>query len=212
MAAAGVGHWVLKVTDGTTLFNGDALGPSTAYAKSRGVHVWVWGYVRDSRFADPAVQGELLGKRATALGANGVVIDVEREWLKDDPSVVPLMTALRRGYPTGPVYASSYSTLTLHQEFPFDRFTAVCDGWMPQVYQTPQARWAQRSFGEFRALGKGVILTGIGSHEMGSASDTLAFLTACRALDVVCNLWVYEQMNAAMWDTVTTLLQEATGV
>ena len=212
MTGAGVGHWVLKITDGTALFNGDALGPAVAYARAQGLHVWVWGYVRDARYADPAAQGTLLGRRAEALGANGAVIDVESEWLNPDASAAPLVAALRNQFSGGPLYASSYSTTTLHSEFPFKQFTALCDGWMPQVYQTPQDQWAERSLAEFRALGKDVILTGIGSAQMGTVADTQAFLGACRQAEVVCNLWVYEQMTEPMWEAVSNATNAAAGV
>jgi hypothetical protein len=52
------------------------------------------------------------------------------------------------------------------------------------------------------------MLAGIGSTEMGSASDTTEFLQMCKTIDVACNLWEYSQMNEAMWQVV----RGATGV
>lgn len=207
VAAAGMHHWLLKiVSDDAMLFNGDHLSSAVKYAQAHGVHVWGWGYCRDARYVDPEKDGDVLGARAAALEMNGVMLDVEREWDKDDRNSATKLVSAVRGRFSGPVWASSYSTVSLHSEFPYTYFNV--DGWTPQVYQVPQGSWARRSYSEFKALAKDVILTGIGSTEMGGASDTMEFLQMCKTLGVACNLWEYSQMSDAMWQAVRT----ATGV
>gem|GEM_PF-4346979 len=208
LVQAGVTHWAVKVADGTSKMNGPNLAPAAAYAQAQGLHVWAWGYVRDNRFSNAVQEGTLLGQRASAMEANGVILDIEREWQRDDRAAIVQLTGNVRRTFQGPMYGSSYSTVSLHPEFPWDQFTPALDGWMAQVYQVPAAEWALRSYTEFTKLGKDVILTGIGSTQMGSASDTQAFLQQCQALDCCANLWEYSEMNDLMWQVVQSFTRK----
>jgi hypothetical protein len=198
IVASGLRHAVVKVADGVQEFNGD-LGPAVGYARERGLHVWVWSY---SPGRDPAREGEVLGRRAAALRADGAVVDAEEGWRIGGPSPDPLVGAVRRVFPR-PVYLSSFSTRALHPEFPWDAWLPLVDGTMPQVYQRPQAQWLHRALGDF--ADKDVIPIGIADPGLGSPEDTREFLDACRVLGIASSLWCADHATPEMWDIITQI-------
>jgi hypothetical protein len=201
IAALGFSHILVKVSDGTRPHNGDDLASDLAVAKIEGLHVWAWGY----QYPDP--EGfAFLGQRATQAGADGVVVDAEKEWLSEPQEVGPCMAALRTAY-VGHVFVSSYASRGIMPDFPWDAFDAACDGWMPQVYG------ADPSVGELVARAvedfghKGLYLAGPADPALGPAMQTAEFLRHCKLRKLPCNLWCWDHMT----DEYKAVVQAAYG-
>jgi len=202
LVGMGIKEWLLKILDGTNQYNGDLLKPAVDYAKSKGIFVWVWGYEYPS--LDDA---KALANRASALEANGIVIDAEKEWAT--PNVIPaeFVQTIRMNYP-GKIALSTYSAPSLHPEFPFLSFMKECDIGMPQVYQTPQDVWSVRAQKEWLEFNKPVILTGLADQYMGSTKDMLTFLQWCVFAEQRANLWCYDHLTNGMKSVIKEYAEE----
>lgn len=113
-----------------------------------------------------------------------------------------------------PVALSSYRFPALHPELAWDKFLAISDIIMPQVYWAGAhnaGQQLQRSVVEFTNLapGKPIIPTGAAYYEHGwtaQPSETLEFLATAKALNLsACNLWEWwyaREGIPGMWQTI----------
>ena len=108
--AAGLGHVLIKVTDGTSSFPGVAHEAVTAAAinalQTAGLDVWGWGFVYGD---DPLGEADIAIQRVISLGLRGFVIDAEGQY-RDKPlgTATQYMNRLRAGLPGAPLALSSF--------------------------------------------------------------------------------------------------------
>jgi hypothetical protein len=199
----GLNHIVLKVADGTALFNGTLLKPVVETLKANGLAVWVWAYTYGK---DPAREAEVFGIRAARLGADGLVVDLEGDAYANPDGrdrVRQYFSTLKRVAPGLPCGLSSHRFPPLHSHVPIADAMAWCDFGDPQCYYlhpniNAQMEWAIR---EWRVFGKPVAATGAAYPEgTGDPANIGTFVTACRLRQVdVVRWWSWEHCTPAMW-------------
>ncbi len=156
-AQVGLDHLVIKITDGTSNFNGPLLKPVfEALRDGSGLALWVWTYTYGR---DPEGEAEAFGNRAVALQADGLVVDLEgNRYIGNPDAAVRFMTRLRQIAPQAPIGLSSHRFPSVHQRVPIADAMAFCDsGWPQAYYLAPNVEeQVQQSFGEWSAFGDGL--------------------------------------------------------
>ncbi len=158
---AGLGHIIVKLTDGEYSFPLPAKDPDgskerlthdvIARFQEAGIAVWGWGFAYGSG-VDIEKQAYRMAARIRQFGLKGVVVNAEdfgqRKWSSQggDSRARRYMEALHDGLAAIPddvvVALSSYRYLSAHTDFPFAAFLNYCDVAMPQVY------WVTRGTGD----------------------------------------------------------------
>lgn len=224
--AAGITHILIKILNGTVLYNmrpivgqggyttwiDDIIQPVVDACHAQSIQVWGWQYVL---LQDPTLEAMRAVERTLKFGLDGFVIDAEAECKNQRSKCALYCQELHaRTNDRFPIALSSYRFPILHPELAWDKFIAISDAIMPQVYWA-QAHNAgqqlQRSINEFRTLapGKLIIPTGAAYYEHGwtaQPSETLEFLATAKAMGIpAANLWEWwyaREGIAGMWQTV----------
>ena len=137
--SAGLSHVLVKIADGTLLYNVDKttkkdyVPPVIQTCHREGIQVWGWHYVRGS---NPIGEARIAVQRSLALGIDGYVIDAEGEYQNTQKrsAAKRFMQELRAGLPNLPVALSTYRFPKRHTPLPYAEFLEQCDFAMPQVY------------------------------------------------------------------------------
>ncbi len=209
--AAGLGHALVKVTDGAASFPGAAHEAVTAAAinalKLAGLDVWGWGFVYGD---DPIGEADIAIQRVIGLGLSGFVIDAEGQYRNKPPGTATrYMNRLRAGLPGLPLALSSFRFPSVQGAYPFDEFLAQCQIAMPQVYWVAQsggnpATELEQSWREYTDRWPHLIYvpTGAaygewqGDHEWwwtARPDQVTAFLDKARELDLrALNFWSWQ--------------------
>lgn len=139
--AAGLGHVLVKVTDGTKSYPQSQHENATVAAinalRVAGIEVWGWGYVYGK---SPRREADIAVQRIQSLNLSGFVIDAEGEY-RDRPAGTAerYMKRLRATLPNLPLALSSFRFPSVQGDYPFDEFLAHCQIAMPQVYWVAQS-------------------------------------------------------------------------
>jgi hypothetical protein len=136
---AGLSHLVLKIADGTMVYNGnwgdpkDYTTPVVNALREAGIKVWGWHYIYGD---NPTGEANVAISRIRQYNLDGYVMDVEKEYEASGKKLAAkrFMNTLRSACPTIPVALSSYRYPSLHPRLPWIEFLERCDINMPQVY------------------------------------------------------------------------------
>jgi hypothetical protein len=210
----GLSHITVKVSDGLKpMQSGDYLRRVVKAMHSQNIQVWAWAYVYGKSVSNAAAEGVLLASRATGIGADGVILDVEgeyevagsAEWVKS------CCASVGAGF-SGPLALSSFWKPSVHSQLPWHQFCALCDIIMPQVYcfKSDAGLQAQECWEEFAPYLKAypklqMFPTGAIAAEE-SDSNPLKVKHFCDEVDKAgwagANFWCWDEAVTATWDAM----------
>jgi len=136
--AAGISFVIIKIADGTNVYNFDwetnvdLVAPVAQALQNVGIQVWGWHYVYGDA---PQAEADIAISRMDELNLDGYVIDAEHHY-KDpgkNAAAVQFMASLREGLPDTPVALHAYRFPSLHP-IPWVEFLKCVDINMPQMY------------------------------------------------------------------------------
>jgi hypothetical protein len=221
----GIGHLLVKFADGRAdhaTVDGVAQPSYLPAAKElvplaheAGIEVWGWPYLYLKGSGDD--EARIQAGWFRECGFDGFVIDAEGECKNKAATARAYAAALRNELPDVPIALSSYWKPSLHGEFPWGEFDAICDFHMPQVYwcgADPVAT-LNTCLAEFARFGKPVVPTGLACESgdyQGTPQDMRRFADAaigrgCAAY----SFWYWEAMGAAQRAALPGLPVAATG-
>ena len=154
----GLGHVLIKVVDGTKIYNGPEfvdLPAIIAALQAAGIWVVPWVYTYG---ANPVAEAAAIAQRLTQLGLTDVVVlDAESEYKVTDGNerAQLLVQELHRLLPTTQLVLSSYRFPASHPTFAWAGFLGGVDAVMPQVYSVLShdlPAQLQKSFNQYRAI------------------------------------------------------------
>ncbi|NPA26003.1 MAG: nuclear transport factor 2 family protein [Chloroflexi bacterium] len=217
-AQAKLTHVIIKVADGTGVYNydwgtrRDLVAPVRDALRRRGIRVWGWQYIYGR---DPKAEANIAIRRVRDLNLDGFVIDAETEYKDKHAAAVEYMTTLRQGLPNVPLALSSYRFPSYHPRFPWREFLERVDLNMPQVYwvqaHNPGAQ-LRRSLAEFKSLSpwRPYLPTGSAYPAFGwqpTAEEIYEFLHTAQTLGLPgANFWEWyparTQLPPSIWRTI----------
>ncbi len=217
---AGLSHLVIKVADGTMIYNG-TWGDSTDYTtpvvsalRAQGIKVWGWHYIYGD---NPIGEANVGIARIKQYNLDGYVIDVEKEY-KDSgkkTAATKFMNQVRSAYPNLAIALSSYRYPSLHPQVPWTEFLDQCSMVMPQVYwmkaHNPGDQ-LKRCVNEFAAKtpSRPIVPTGAAFREFGwgpTDGEVLEFVKKARELNLsAVNFWEWSDARSGnlpgVWETI----------
>ncbi len=218
--AAGLTHLIVKIADGTMIYNGnwgdqkDYTTPLVNALRAQGIQVWGWHYI----YGDyPTSEANVAISRIRQYNLDGYVIDAEKEFDagKKRTAAKNFMTQLRSAFPDLTVALSSYRFPSLHPQFPWVEFLDRCTINMPQVYWMKAHNSGDqlaRCVKEFQVKipVRPIIPTGAAFHEHGwSPTDTevLEFCQKATELNLSgVNFWEWSDARSGtlpkVWETI----------
>ena len=217
---AGLSHLVLKIADGTMIYNGnwgdpkDYTTPVVSALRARGIKVWGWHYIYGD---NPIGEANVAITRIRQYKLDGYVIDVEKEYKESGKKAAArkFMTQVRAACPDLTIALSSYRYPSLHPQIPWTEFLEQCDLNMPQVYwmkaHNPGDQLA-RSVMELRAKtpSRPIVPTGAAFREFGwkpTDTEVLEFCKKAKELNLsAVNFWEWSDARSGnipgVWDTI----------
>src|SRR4030067_1634019 len=217
---AGLSHMVLKIADGTVIYNGnwgdpkDYTSPVVSALRSLGIKVWGWHYIYGD---NPIGEANVAITRIRQYDLDGYVIDVEKEY-KASGKKAPakkFMAQIQSACPNLTIALSSYRYPSLHPQVPWAEFLEQSDLNMPQVYWMKAhnpADQLSRCVGEFRTKNppRPVIPTGAAFREFGwkpTDTEVLEFCQKAKELNLsAVNFWEWSDARSGnlpgVWETI----------
>lgn len=180
--------------------------------RDAGLKIYQWSY---SYAYSLSGETSAILKAWKAYGGDGFIIDAEMEYKRNGTGkfAMDLVSNVR---PTlqCPIGYSTYRFPSLHQDFPYEDFTSVCDFAMPQVYwegaHNP-AEQLQRCVDEY-ALFSDLPLypAGASYYNRGwqaSSSEVIRFSDKAQELNLdAINYWRWDTaLKIGVWDAIGTL-------
>ncbi len=213
-------HMVLKVADGTMIYNGnwgdqkDYTTPVVSALRANGIKVWGWHYIYGD---NPTSEANVAIQRIRQYNLDGYVLDVEKEYkLSGKRSAAKkFMTLLRAANPKLSLALSSYRYPSLHPQIPWKEFLEQCDVIMPQVYwmraHNPGDQ-LDRTVREYQHLATSlpIIPTGAAFREYGwmpTEGEVLEFIHKAREMNLSgVNFWEWSDARSGtipgVWETI----------
>jgi hypothetical protein len=217
---ANLTHMMIKVADGTMLYNGnwndprDYTSPLVMELRTNGIKVWGWHYIYGD---NPTGEANIAITRIRQYNLDGYVIDVEKEYKQSGKaaSAKRFMATVRSACPTVPIALSSYRFPSLHPQIPWTEFLNACTLNMPQVYwmkaHNPGDQLT-RCVKEFAAKSPSlpIIPTGAAFREFGwqpTDSEVLDFFKKAKELNLSgVNFWEWSDARSInmpkVWDVI----------
>jgi hypothetical protein len=218
--SAGLTHMLLKVADGTVIYNGtwgdptDYTTPVVNALRAAGIKIWGWHYI----YGDyPTGEANVAIARIRQYNLDGYVLDVEKEYKESGKrsAAKQFMAHLRTAYPDLTIALSSYRFPSLHPQVPWTEFLEQCDINMPQVYwlkaHNPGDQ-LQRSVEELQAKKPSlpVIATGAAFREFGwqpTEGEVEEFFAKAKELNLsAVNFWEWSDARSGIipgvWDVI----------
>ena len=217
---AGLTHMVLKIADGTMIYNGnwgdpkDYTTPVVNELRSHGIKVWGWHYIYGD---NPTGEANVAIARIRQYNLDGYVIDVEKEYKASGKKTAAkrFMAALRSAHPNLTIALSSYRYPSLHPQVPWAEFLDHCDLNMPQVYwmkaHNPGDQLAKcvREF-QTKKPALPVVPTGAAFREYGwkpTDTEVLEFFNKAKELNLKgVNFWEWSDARSGnlpgVWDVI----------
>ncbi|MGE5124079.1 MAG: nuclear transport factor 2 family protein [Acidobacteriaceae bacterium] len=217
---AGLTHVVLKIADGTMIYNGtwgdpkDYTTPVVNALRNLGIKVWGWHYI----YGDyPTGEANVAIARIRQYNLDGYVIDVEKEYKASGKKAAAkrFMAQVRAACPNLTIALSSYRYPSLHPQIPWAEFLESCDLNMPQVYwmkaHNPGDQLA-RCVKEFQARRPSlpIVPTGAAFREYGwkpADTEVLEFLRKAKELNLkAANFWEWSDARSGnipgVWEVI----------
>jgi hypothetical protein len=219
---AGLTHLVVKVADGTVVYNGnwgdprDYTTPLVTALRVNGIKVWGWHYIYGD---NPTAEANIAITRIRQYNLDGYVLDVEKEYKESgkQASAKRFMSSLKTACPNVPLALSSYRYPSLHPQVPWKEFLEKCDLNMPQVYwmkaHNPADQLA-RSVKEFSTKQPSlpVVPTGAAFRESGWQStdaEVLEFLKKAKELNLSgVNFWEWSDARSGILPGVWEIIRK----
>jgi hypothetical protein len=217
---AGLTHLVIKIADGTVIYNGtwgdpiDYTTPVVNALRAEGIKVWGWHYIYGD---NPTGEANVAIARIRQYNVDGYVIDVEKEYKASGKAAAAkkFMTQVRAACPNLTIALSSYRFPSLHPQVPWKEFLEQCDLNMPQVYwmkaHNPGEQLA-RCVKEFQSKEPSlpVVPTGAAFREFGWKStdaEVLEFCHKAKELNLsAVNFWEWSDARSGnlpgVWETI----------
>jgi hypothetical protein len=218
--AAELTHLILKVADGTMVYNGtwgdptDYTTPVVNALREAGIKVWGWHYI----YGDyPNGEANVAIARIRQYALDGYVIDVEKEYKESGKKAAAkkFMAQLRAACPDLTIALSSYRYPSLHPQVPWVEFLEQCDLNMPQVYwmkaHNPGDQ-LERCVSEFQKKNPSlpIVPTGAAYREFGwkpTDAEVLEFCNKAKELNLsAVNFWEWSDARSGnipgVWDTI----------
>ncbi len=217
---AGLTHLVLKIADGTMIYNGnwgdpkDYTTPVVNALRAQGINVWGWHYIYGD---NPTGEANVAIARIRQYNLDGYVIDVEKEYKASGKKSAAkrFMSTVRSAHPNLTIAISSYRYPSLHPQIPWAEFQAQCDLNMPQVYwlksHNPGDQLA-KTVREFQARKPSlpVVPTGAAFKEFGwkpTDTEVLEFCNKAKELNLkALNFWEWSDARSGLlpgvWETI----------
>ena len=218
--AAGLTHLVLKIADGTMIYNGtwgdptDYTTPVVKALRAQGIKVWGWHYL----YGDyPNGEANVAIARIRQYDLDGYVMDVEKEYKASGKKAAAkrFMTQVREACPNLTIALSSFRYPSLHPQVPWTEFLEHCDLNMPQVYwmkaHNPGDQ-LERCIKEFQNKHPSlpVVPTGAAFREFGwkpSDAEVLEFCNKAKELNLsALNFWEWSDARSGnipgVWDVI----------
>jgi hypothetical protein len=217
---AGLSHLILKIADGTMIYNGnwgdpkDYTSPVVSALRASGINVWGWHYIYGD---NPTGEANVAISRIRQYNLDGYVIDVEKEYKVSGKKAAAkkFMAQVRAACPNLTIALSSYRYPSLHPQIPWTEFLERCDLNMPQVYwmkaHNPGDQLA-RSVMELQAKtpSRPIVPTGAAFREFGwkpTDSEVLEFCKKAKELNLsAVNFWEWSDARSGnipgVWDTI----------
>jgi hypothetical protein len=213
-------HLVLKVADGTVVYNGtwgdpaDYTTPVVNALRAAGIKVWGWHYI----YGDyPNAEASVAIARIRQYNLDGYVIDVEKEYKESGKKAAAkkFMAQVRTACPDLTIALSSYRFPSLHPQVPWSAFLEQCDLNMPQVYwmkaHNPGDQLA-RCVEEFQTKNPSlpIVPTGAAFREFGwkpTDAEVLEFCDKAKELNLTAiNFWEWSDARSGnvpgAWETI----------
>jgi hypothetical protein len=218
--AAGLTHLVVKIADGTMIYNGtwgdpnDYTTPVVNALKAVGIKVWGWHYL----YGDyPTGEANVAISRIRQYELDGYVMDVEKEYKASGKKAAAkrFMTQIRAACPDLTIALSSFRYPSLHPQIPWAEFLEQSDINMPQVYwmkaHNPGDQ-LERCVREFQNKHPSlpVIPTGAAFREFGwkpSEAEVLEFCNKAKELNLsALNFWEWSDARSGnipgVWEVI----------
>lgn len=215
----GYSHVLLKIADGESAYNLDALGrdlvaPVVRALHERGILALGWHYVYGY---SPTKEADIALQRISETGVDAYVIDAEAQYKQPgrDEAARTFMDRLRQALPNYPIALSSYRYPTYHPTLPWREFLEKVDYNMPQVYWVEAhnpGEQLQRSVREFQNLNapfRPIIPTGAAFKQgswQPSTAEVREFLDTARSLNLqAANFWEWAHCRnylPEIWQTI----------
>jgi SnoaL-like domain len=218
--SAGLSHLVVKVADGTMIYNGtwgdpkDYTTPVINALRALGIQVWGWHYVYGD---NPAGEASVAIARIRQYNLDGYVIDAEKEYKDSGKKAAAkrFMTQLKTACPDLEIALSSYRYPSLHPQIPWAEFLELCTINMPQVYwikaHNPGDQLV-KTVREFQGMkfSRLVIPTGAASKESGwqpNEKEILEFIRTAKELNLTAvNFWEWSDARSGnlpgVWEAI----------
>lgn len=217
---AGLTHLILKIADGTMIYNGN-WGDTTDYTtpvvnalRAQGIKVWGWHYVYGD---NPIGEANVAITRIRQYSLDGYVIDAEKEYetTKKKSAVKKFMAQVRSALPDLTIALSSYRYPSLHPQMPWAEFLDQCNLIMPQVYwmkaHNPADQLSQ-CVNEFQAKvpSRPIVPTGAAFREFGWKPTDVEVLDFCKKAKELnlngVNFWEWSDARSGnlpgVWETI----------
>ena len=217
---AELSHLILKIADGTMIYNGnwndprDYTTPVVDALRAAGIKVWGWHYIYGD---NPTGEANVAIARIRQYDLDGYVIDVEKEYKESGKKAAAkrFMTQLRTACPDLTIALSSYRFPSLHPQIPWRDFLEQCDLNMPQVYWMKAhnpADQLSRCVGEFQTKNPSlpIVPTGAAFREFGwkpEDSEVLEFINRSKELNLTgVNFWEWSDARSGnlpgVWEAI----------
>jgi hypothetical protein len=214
-------HLVVKVADGTMIYNGnwgdpkDYTTPVISALRKRGIKVWGWHYIYGD---NPTGEANIAISRIHQYNLDGYVIDVEKEYKATGKAAAAkrFMSTLRAACPDLSIALSSYRYPSLHPQIPWKEFLEKCDLSMPQVYWMKAhnpADQLKRCAHEYslKSPSLPIVPTGAAFREYGwmpTDSEVLEFIKTAKELNLSgVNFWEWSDARSGTIPGVWEMIQ-----
>lgn len=219
---AGLTHLILKVADGTMIYNGnwgdpkDYTTPVVMALREHGIKVWGWHYLYGD---NPTSEANVAITRIRQYDLDGYVLDVEKEYKDSGKKVAAkrFMNIVRNALPNLTIALSTYRYPSLHPQIPWKEFMEKCDLSMPQVYwlkaHNPGDQLA-RSVNEFGVKNPPlpIVPTGAAFREFGwqpTDTEVLEFFKKAKELNLSgVNFWEWSDARSGKLPGIWEMIQK----
>ena len=217
---AGLTHMVLKVADGSGIYNGnwgdtkDYTTPLIMELRNKGIKVYGWHYLYGN---EPNSESTVAVRRIRQFNLDGYVLDVEKEYKQAGKKTAArrFMDQIRSAYPALPIALSSYRYPSLHPQVPWKEFLEHCTVIMPQVYWMKAHNPAEqlvKCVREFQRItpSRPILPTGAAFTEFGwkpTTDEVLEFLRTAKELNLSgANFWEWSSARGGsvpgVWEVI----------